>query len=34
VTTRPVQGIDQDVRLNKALWIVGEQLAKTLRSAV
>ena len=32
-TTREVKGIDQDLRINKALWLVGEQLAKTLRQA-
>lgn len=24
-TTRPVQGIDGDVKLNKALWLIAEQ---------
>lgn len=32
-TTREVKGIDQTVSLNKALWLVGEQLAKTLKQA-
>lgn len=27
-TTRAVTGIDQDVRLNKALWILGERMAQ------
>ena len=26
-TTRPVTGIDQDVRLNRALWVLGERMA-------
>jgi hypothetical protein len=33
VTTREVKGIDQDVKLNKALWILGERMAKLLKSA-
>ena len=32
-TTRQIKGIDQDVKLNKALWLVGEQLAQTLKNA-
>lgn len=32
VTTRPVNGIDQDVKLNKALWMLAESMAK-LKSA-
>lgn len=32
-TTREVKGIDSDTRLNKALWLVGEQLADTLKKA-
>lgn len=28
VTTRGVNGIDQDVKLNKALWVLGEAMAK------
>lgn len=28
VSTREVTGIDQDVRLNKALWVLAEQMAK------
>ena len=27
VTTRPVTGIDQDVKLNRALWLLGERMA-------
>lgn len=27
VTTRPVTGIDQDVKLNRALWVLGERMA-------
>lgn len=28
VATRPVNGIDQDVRLNRALWLLGERMAE------
>jgi len=28
VTTREVNGIDADVRLNKALWVLADALAK------
>jgi len=28
VTTRAINGIDQDVKLNKALWILGERMAQ------
>ena len=28
VTTREVRNIDQDVRLNRALWVLSEQMAK------
>jgi len=28
VTTRPVNGIDADVRLNKALWVLAERMAQ------
>lgn len=28
VTTRPVKGIDQDLRLNRALWVLAEGMAK------
>ena len=27
ITTRPVNGIDQDVKLNRALWLLGERMA-------
>ena len=30
VTTRAVNDIDQDVRLNKALWVLGERMANAL----
>lgn len=33
VTTRPVNGIDQDVKLNKALWVLGERMASILKNA-
>lgn len=33
VTTRAVNGIDQDVRLNKALWILAERLDEMKRAA-
>jgi hypothetical protein len=33
VTSRPVNGIDQDVRLNRALWLLGERMAQ-LKGAV
>ncbi len=29
-TTREVKGIDQDVKLNKALWLVGERMAELM----
>ena len=32
-TMREVRGIDQDVKLNRALWMVGEQLFQTLKRA-
>lgn len=32
-TTRTINGIDQDVKLNKALWILGERMAQMLKSA-
>ncbi|MCO6180973.1 hypothetical protein NHF53_23070 [Ciceribacter sp. RN22] len=25
--SRPVNGIDQDIKLNKALWIIGQRMA-------
>lgn len=28
VTTRPVKGIDQDVKLNRALWQLAERMAE------
>jgi hypothetical protein len=28
VSTRGVKGIDQDVRLNKALWMLSERMAE------
>lgn len=28
VTARPLNGIDQDVRLNRALWLLGERMAR------
>lgn len=33
VTTRPVKGIDQDVRLNKALWVLAERMAQIKTAA-
>lgn len=33
VTTRPVNGIDQDVRLNRALWLLGERMAQLKQAA-
>ena len=33
ITTRPVQGIDQDVKLNKALWVLTERLANIMKNA-
>ncbi|QHG74452.1 DUF932 domain-containing protein [Ensifer adhaerens] len=30
-TSRPVNGIDQDIKLNKALWLIGERMAALLR---
>ena len=30
VTTRRINGIDQDVKLNRALWILGERMAEIL----
>ena len=33
VTTRQVNGIHQDIAINKALWMVGEQLFATLTKA-
>lgn len=31
-TTRAVNGIEQDVKLNKALWVLSERLAKTVKA--
>jgi hypothetical protein len=33
VTTREVKGIEQDVKLNRALWAMGEKMAELLKSA-
>lgn len=33
VTTREVKGIDQDVKLNKALWVLGERMSQILKNA-
>lgn len=33
VTTRQIKGIDQDVKLNKALWVLAEQMAELKRAA-
>jgi Domain of unknown function (DUF932) len=33
VTTRAVNNIDWDVKLNKALWVLGERMASSLRLA-
>jgi hypothetical protein len=33
VTSRPVNGIDQDVRLNKALWVLAERMAQIKTAA-
>ena len=32
-TTREVKGIDQDLKINKALWIIGEHFAKAKKAA-
>jgi hypothetical protein len=34
VTTREVRGIDQDVRLNRALWQLAERMAELKGAAV
>ncbi|WP_312366220.1 DUF932 domain-containing protein [Ensifer sp.] len=31
-TSRPINGIDQDIKLNKALWLIGERMATLLRN--
>ncbi len=28
VTTRAVNGIDQDIKLNRALWVLAEEMRK------
>ena len=33
VTTRAINNIDQDVRLNRALWGLGERMARVLGRA-
>ena len=33
VTTRPVNNIDQDVKLNRALWVLGERMAQLKAAA-
>jgi hypothetical protein len=33
VRTRPINGTDQDIRLNKALWIIAERMAAIKASA-
>ena len=33
VTTRAVNNIDQDVKLNRALWVLGERMASLLGRA-
>lgn len=33
VTTREIKGIDQDVKLNKALWVLANQMQQIMRSA-
>lgn len=33
VTTREVRGIDQDVKLNRALWMLGERMAQLKAAA-
>jgi hypothetical protein len=30
VTTRAINNIDQDVKLNRALWVLGERMAGLL----
>ena len=32
-TSRPIKGIDQDVKLNKALWVLAEEMAKLKQAA-
>ncbi|MGN8119962.1 DUF932 domain-containing protein [Labrys sp. 22185] len=33
VTTREIKGIDQDVKLNKALWVLAQEMAKLKKAA-
>ena len=33
VTSRPIQGIDQDVKLNRALWLLSERMAQIKAAA-
>ena len=33
VTTRAVNGVDQDIRLNKSLWVLAEEMAKLKKAA-
>lgn len=33
VTTRAIKGIDQDVKLNKALWVLAQEMAKLKKAA-
>lgn len=33
VSTRAIKGIDQDVKLNKALWLIGQRMAELKKSA-
>lgn len=33
MSTREVQGIDQDIKLNKALWVLGERMAQLMKQA-
>ncbi len=32
-STRPVTGVDQDIKLNRALWIVAEEMARLKNAA-
>lgn len=34
VRSRAVTGIDQEIKLNKALWLLGEDMAKLERGAL
>jgi hypothetical protein len=33
VSTRQIKGIDQDVKINRALWVLGEEMAKLKATA-